>query len=69
MSRRVTAKRKTAANPFPGPHAGRGGVADMRQVATLLVLSVGALLSLGIVMLYSASMTEEGMKMLLKQST
>lgn len=43
-------------------------VADMRQITVLLVFSVGALIALGLVMLYSASMTEEGMRMLKKQS-
>ena len=69
MSRRATAKRKSVTGGFTGTPGGVVGNADMRQVATLLVFSVGALLSLGIVMLYSASMSEEGMKMLIKQGT
>lgn len=69
MSRRATAKRKSASGPLSGVPPAGAGVADMRQVATLLVFSVGVLLSLGMVMLYSASMSEEGMKMLLKQAT
>jgi len=44
------------------------GCADMRQVATLLVFSVAALVALGMVMLYSASMTERGMEMMIKQA-
>ena len=69
MSRRATAKRKKVTGSFAGHQSAAVGVADMRQVATLLVFSVGVLLSLGMVMLYSASMSEEGMKMLLKQAT
>ncbi|MBL6765371.1 MAG: putative lipid II flippase FtsW [Verrucomicrobiae bacterium] len=68
MSRRAIAKR-TSAGGFSGTTGSVIGVADMRQIATVLVFSVGALLSLGMVMLYSASMSEEGMKMLLKQAT
>jgi cell division protein FtsW len=44
------------------------GNADMRQVATLLVFSVAALVALGMVVLYSASMSEQGMHMLSKQA-
>lgn len=43
------------------------GVTDMRQVATLLVFSVAALVALGMVILYSASMSEQGMRMLIRQ--
>lgn len=67
MPRRTTTSRKQnhrhAAAPIPAL-----GSADMRQVATLLAFSVGALVALGIVMLYSASMSEQGMRMLVKQS-
>ena len=44
------------------------GGADMRQVATLLVFSVAALVALGMVMLYSASMSDQGMRMMVKQA-
>lgn len=44
------------------------GAADMRRVATLLVFCVAALIALGLVMLYSASMTEKGARLLIRQS-
>lgn len=40
----------------------------IRRIATLYAFSVAALLALGLVMLYSASMTQEGEKFLIKQS-
>lgn len=40
----------------------------LRRTATLFAFSVAALLALGLVMLYSASMTQEGERFLIKQS-
>ncbi len=41
---------------------------NIRRIATLYAASVAVLLALGLVMLYSASMTQEGEKYLIKQS-
>ena len=67
MPRRKTTSRKNIHRHAAAPISALGS-ADMRQVATVLAFSVGALVALGIVMLYSASMSEQGMRMLVKQS-
>ncbi len=66
-SRRGTRSRKTGRGTAPGA-VETLGVADMRRVSTLLVFSVAALVALGVVMLYSASMSEKGAHLLIKQS-
>lgn len=67
MPRRKTTTRQNSHRQTAAPISALGS-ADMRQVATLLAFSVAALVALGIVMLYSASMSEQGMRMLVKQS-
>ena len=65
MSRKT---KKPARKSEANESAASMSVADMRQVSVMLVFSVGALIALGLVMLYSASMTEAGHRMLVKQS-
>ena len=65
MSRKT---KKPARKSEANESAASMSVADMRQVSVMLVFSVGALIALGLLMLYSASMTEAGHRMLVKQS-
>jgi cell division protein FtsW len=66
MARKAKRNRKPVNSTGAYPVQSLGN-ADLRQVATVLAFAVAALIALGMVILYSASMSDQGMRLLLKQ--
>ncbi|MBG87024.1 MAG: putative lipid II flippase FtsW [Verrucomicrobiales bacterium] len=67
MARKTKRNRKPVNSTGSYPVQSLGN-ANMRQVATVLAFAVAALVALGMVILYSASMSDQGMRLLVKQA-